>query len=301
MTTIVQPVIERSAQGARSYVEWSAVIAGAVLASAISFTLFAFGTGLGLSLTSPYPNESVSVTGFAIALGLWVLWVSTSSFFAGGYLAGRMRARIGDATEHEVEVRDAVHGLLVWAASVLLGALIAYFTAAGVASKTTDVAVTGATAVASQATDSSPLAYWADVIMRSGGAPAATTGGSTAGAGTAAVPGSSDEVRRIFGSANAEGQINAEDRTYLSQLVARNTGLSEADAQARVDTVLENVRTAQAEARRLAEQARKFAILMSFLTAATIAVGAAAAWFAAGLGGKHRDQGTDFAAFFGRR
>ena len=136
--------------------------------------------------------------------------------------------------------------------------------------------------------------------MRSG-APAAATGGSTAGAGTAAVPGSSDEIRRIFSSANAEGQISADDRTYLSQLVARNTGLSEADAQARVDTVLESVRTAQAEARRLAEQARKFAILMTFLTAATIAVGAAAAWFAAGLGGKHRDQGTDFGAFFRRR
>jgi hypothetical protein len=300
MTTIVQPVIERSGQGARSYVEWSAVIAGAVLASAISFTLLTFGTGIGLSLTSPYPGESVTVTGFAIALGLWVLWVSTSSFFAGGYLAGRMRARIGDATEHEVEVRDAVHGLLVWAASVLLGALIAYFTAAGVASKSTDVAVTGATAVASQATDSSPLAYWADVIMRSGTAPSAATGGAT-GAGAVAVPGSGDEIRRIFSSANAEGQISADDRTYLSQLVARNTGLSEADAQARVDTVLQNVRTATEEARRLAEQARKFAVLMAFLTAATIAVGAAAAWFAAGLGGKHRDQGTNFGAFFGRR
>ena len=55
MTTIVQPVIERSGQGARSYVEWSAVIAGAVLASAISFTLLAFGTGIAV-----FPHLSVS-------------------------------------------------------------------------------------------------------------------------------------------------------------------------------------------------------------------------------------------------
>ena len=303
MTTIVQPVIERSGQAARSYVEWSAVFAGAVLASAISFTLLTFGTGIGLSLTSAYPGESVTIWGFAIALALWILWVSTSSFFAGGYLAGRMRARIGDATEHEVEVRDAIHGLLVWATSVLLGALIAYFTAVGVAGKTADVAVTGATAataVASQAAPNSPLAYWADVLARTGGAPSAATGGS-ANAAVVATPGSSEEIGRIFATANAEGQISSEDRTYLSQLVARNTGLSEADAQARVDTVLQNVKTATDEARRVAEQARKYAVLMAFLTAATIAVGAAAAWFAAGLGGKHRDQGLDLSAFFRQR
>ena len=230
-------------------------------------------------------------------------WVSTSSFFAGGCdLAGRMRARVGDATEHEVEVRDAVHGLLVWAASVLLGALIAYFTAAGVASKTTDVAVTGATAVASQATGSSPLSYWADVIMRSGTAPAAATGGAT-GAGAVAVPGSSDEIRRIFGSANAAGEIKP-GRPHLSEPARRaeHSDFRKPTHTARVDTVLQNVRTAAAEARRLAEQARKYAaVLMAFLTAATIAVGAAAAWFAAGLGGERRDQGTDFGAFFRRR
>src|SRR5687768_5399427 len=35
------------------YVDWTAIFAGAVLASAISFVLFTFGAGLGLSLTSP--------------------------------------------------------------------------------------------------------------------------------------------------------------------------------------------------------------------------------------------------------
>jgi hypothetical protein len=36
-----------------SFVDWAAILAGAILASAISFVLFAFGTALGLSLTSP--------------------------------------------------------------------------------------------------------------------------------------------------------------------------------------------------------------------------------------------------------
>lgn len=302
MTTIVQPVIERPGDRARSYVEWPAVIAGAILASAISFTLFTFGAALGLSMTSPYPGESVSIGGFAAALALWVLWVSTSSFVAGGYLAGRMRARIGDATAHEVEVRDAIHGLLVWALSVLVGAFLAYMTAAGVASKTTDVAVTGAATAAtaaSQASPGSPIQYWADVLMRSGSA--APAGTAAPAAPMAGGIGSSEEVSRIFATADAEGKISPDDRTYLSQLVQRNTGLSEADATARVDSALTSVKTATDEARRVAEKARKYTLLMAFLTAATLAVGAAASWWAAGLGGKHRDEGTDLGRFFSTR
>ena len=45
---------------AGAYVDWPAIVAGAVIASAISFVLFAFGTAVGLSITSPYPSESVS-------------------------------------------------------------------------------------------------------------------------------------------------------------------------------------------------------------------------------------------------
>ncbi|RVC13433.1 hypothetical protein ENZ74_08130, partial [Mesorhizobium sp. M7A.F.Ca.CA.002.15.2.1] len=36
----------------------------------------------------------------------------------------------------------------------------------------------------------------------------------------------------------AAGEVSADDKTYLSQLVAVRTGLSEADARTRVDAVL---------------------------------------------------------------
>src|SRR5262245_15123326 len=115
-----------------AYVDWSAIIAGALVAAAISFVLFTFGTVVGLSITSPYPEESVSATTFAIVLGLWILWVTILSFLAGGYFTGllmRQRA-VGD---HEREMRDGMHGALSWALAVLLGALIAAWTAGGVA------------------------------------------------------------------------------------------------------------------------------------------------------------------------
>jgi uncharacterized membrane protein YoaK (UPF0700 family) len=283
------------------YVDWTAIFAGAVLASAISFVLFTFGAGLGLSLTSPYPGESVSIVAFAIALGLWVLWVSVSSFIAGAYLTGRLRRRIGDATEHEVEVRDAAHGLLVWAVSVLLGALIAAWVTGGVASKTADVAsgvATGASAAAAQQVteQADPTIYWTDTLFRpgtaAGAAPAATSEGAT--------DQSRQTAGRILSSRITGGKLADDDRAYLTRLVMDSTGLSEADAGARVDAATAGVSQAKAEAQRLADKARKFGILITFLTAASLAVGAAASWWAAIVGGQHRDRATDFGHFFGR-
>ncbi|MDQ6437313.1 hypothetical protein RB623_24945 [Mesorhizobium sp. LHD-90] len=95
----------------RSYVDWPAILAGTLLATAVSFVLLTFGSALGLSLTSAYEGEGLSVMGYAIAAALWLLWVQISSFFAGGYLTGRLRRRFGDATEQESDLRDGAHGL----------------------------------------------------------------------------------------------------------------------------------------------------------------------------------------------
>ena len=357
------PVVDiEVAGGNRSYVDWPAIIAGAILASAISFVLFTFGTGIGLSLTSPYPGESVSPTAFAIVLGLWVLWVSVSSFIAGAYLTGRLRRRIGDASEHEVEVRDAAHGLLVWAVSALIGAVLAAWVTGLTASKTADVAAgvaTGASAGAAQevAGRVDPGSYWSDVLFRpvpaaagqtgaapattdtaAAAAPAATTTGAattapaatTTGAATtdtaqttapAAPPApaatapapaaapmrtadmtqSHEAANRILASRVTDGKLSDDDRAYLARLVSDETGLSEADAAARVDAAVTGLSQARAEAARLAERARKFGILITFLTAASLAVGAAACWWAATIGGRHRDQAADFSHVLGRR
>ena len=48
------------ASSSTSFVEWGAVLAGAVLAVAISFVLLTFGAAIGLSATSPWPNSGVS-------------------------------------------------------------------------------------------------------------------------------------------------------------------------------------------------------------------------------------------------
>jgi len=265
---------------AGSYVDWPAIFAGAVIAAAISFVLFTFGTAVGLSITSPYPDESVSATTFAIVLGLWILFVSVLSFLAGGYFAGLlMRQRlVGD---HEREMRDGMHGALSWAVAVLLGALIAGWTAGGIAKTGAETAGQAVTAVA--ATGTTPADYFVDTLLRSDN-PAAVA--------PAEIELRRGEVLRIF-QRNPSGEIAPADQTYLTQLVTRQTGLPEPEAKSRVDAVMTEYRNAVTAAQQAAEKARKFALLVGFGLAATLALGAAAAWWAAVQGGEHRDQRFD--------
>ncbi len=115
--------------GGGSYIEWSTIFAGAVLACAISTVLLQFGAVVGLSNITPQISADANITpGFVLGTGIWLLWVQVIASLSGGYLAGRMRAPIPGATEHERDMRDGVHGLMVWAlatVAVVLAASVA--------------------------------------------------------------------------------------------------------------------------------------------------------------------------------
>jgi hypothetical protein len=68
----------------------------------------------------------MSIVAFAIAAGLYLLWVQVMCFYMGGYVTGRLRAREPGASEHEVDVRDGLHGLVCWAIGVMAAAFIAF-------------------------------------------------------------------------------------------------------------------------------------------------------------------------------
>ena len=89
------PVSSRAAPttGGASFVEWGAVLAGAVLAAAITFVLLAFGAAIGLSATSPWPNSGVSAKVIASLAVFWAMAAQIGAFMVGGYVAGRMRSR----------------------------------------------------------------------------------------------------------------------------------------------------------------------------------------------------------------
>ncbi len=150
-----------------SYLDWSAILAGGIFALAISFLLVTFGAGLGLSLTSPYGGEGVSAAWLAIASGIWFVWVMITGFGAGGYLAGRMRRRVSDATPDEVGVRDGAHGLMVWAVGALVSTVLATASVGGLLSAGASAVGSAAGTVTDVASDVASSDYFANVMLRS--------------------------------------------------------------------------------------------------------------------------------------
>jgi hypothetical protein len=340
-----------------SYVDWPAILAGIVLASAISILLLTFGSAVGLNFTNFDARPDVNPIWIAIAGASWLLWVVVSAFMAGGYVTGRLRRRFHDATTDESDVRDGAHGLLVWAGGLVLGGVLA---ASGVGALANLVGSTAATAtiaasnVAGGAAEGAvdqladPNAYVIDTLFRAAPAgaaapaddaaapvantaatpaadataapatgtaetPAATattetaaTTPATASIGIAPVndPANDEAVRgeagRIFAANTVTGEFNADDRAYLAQVVASETGLPQAEAEARVDQAITAVETARDEAAAAAETARKTAVIAAFLVAASLLVSAIGAFWAAQKGGQHRDEGTVFADVFRR-
>ncbi len=279
-----------------SYIDWAAIIGGIVLASAISLLLLAFGSAIGLGFTDFGAADDVSPVWIAIAAATWLLWVQISSFMAGGYLTGRLRRRFRDASEHESDVRDGAHGLLVWAGALVVGAVIAVG-GVGAALNAAGAAIGTATnAAASLADDAGgsaldPQAYFVDTLFRAGP-------GTAPAAGT--LPDYRGEATRILAQGAVSGTLADADKAYLGQLVAANTGLSPDEATARVDQTLAAIDSAKAAAAAAAETARKWTVLGAFLTAASLLISAVGAWWAAMKGGRHRDEGTVFAEIFRR-
>jgi len=93
MAQVEAPIASRGDIAGVSYVEWGAVLAGAVLAAALSFVLLTFGTAIGLSATSPWPGSGLSAKVIASIAVFWVIAQQIGSVMAGAYVAGRMRSR----------------------------------------------------------------------------------------------------------------------------------------------------------------------------------------------------------------
>lgn len=116
-----------------SYVDLPAIIGGAVLAIAISLVFVNFGAAIGLTVPHEYHADGKDAWAGIIALGLWGIWIQVLAAFAGGYLAGRMRRPVAGSLNHEREIRDGAHGLLVWASGTVAVAIALGLSAAIVA------------------------------------------------------------------------------------------------------------------------------------------------------------------------
>lgn len=290
-----------------SAVSWAAVWAGALGAVAISVILIELGIGLGFSSTSAWPNSGASLATLGVMGGVWLILVQWIASGIGGYLAGRLRTKWTGLHTDEVFFRDTAHGFLAWSLGTVIGVLLIAIGSATVINATSRVASGAAQGAASAGTAAatssaaSPVQpiqdrYYADMLFRPAPANTAASNGATTGAPAAQANGTrtADDDRavalRIFARDLPSGNLTPDDRTYLAQTVAARDGISQAEAEQRVDQTVAQIKNAEDQARQAAEKARKAAAFGSIATALAMLVGAFIASVSAALGGKLRDE-----------
>lgn len=283
---------------------WSAIVGGAVAATAVSLILTLLGSGLGLTIVSPWTYAGVTATTFAVSAACWLILTQWISAGIGGYLSGRLRARWSNIDADEVLFRDTAHGFIAWALSTLF---IAFILAAGIGAVTkagTETAATvaagGAVAVGEQApptgmimdaTRKDETGYLLDRLFRlpsSTGVAAPVTGPSNINP-SQSMTDAQKEAQHILANMRDE-QISDEDQTYLAQLIASRTGVTLSEAQSRVGAVMNEMATAKREVQEAADTARKAAAMTAIMGALSLVIGAFIAAGAGALGGHRRDD-----------
>jgi hypothetical protein len=261
---------EMSASG----VSWAAVVGGAFVTAALWLILLPLGTGLGLSAVSPWTGVGASAATIGMAAILWLIVVQVIASAMGGYLAGRLRTRWVSIHTDEVYFRDTAHGFLAWCVGLVITVAFLASAAAAVAggaARGTGSAMAAAAGRGAES-DGGPDAYFVDALFRSDHPSPDRPDASVRG-----------EVARIFAKSVRQADAPAADRTYLAQVIAARTGLSQSDAEARVSQVT-------AQAREAADTARKALAHLSLWIFVALLTGAFCASVAATIGGRQRDK-----------
>jgi hypothetical protein len=298
-TDIREGYLADSASGsAASAVSWAAIIGGASAAVAMTLILLELGAGLGLAAISPWPHLNPSPMTFTVTAAIWLIVVQWIAASFGGYIAGRLRTKwIGVHTD-EVFFRDTLHGFLSWAVATMVGVVLVvvatFATISGtVGSGTVGTATTIANGAAQTATRASPAstergdnftgpsAYLVDTLFRSEAPP---------GAADASRRDMREEAGLILTTDLRSDDVTSDDRAYLAQIIATQTGISRPDAEKRVDDVVAKLKAAKAKAADAANVARKAAASAAIVMALAMLIGAFIAGTAGAIGGARRDE-----------
>lgn len=289
--------------GTRSGVSWGAIFVGAAAAAALSLVLVVLGFGLGLSAVSPWSSLAATAETVGVSTIAWVAFTQIAASGLGGYLAGRLRVKWAGLHTDEVYFRDTAHGFMAWSVaslataaflasavttviggSVQAGATVAGGVAAGAGGAAMHEGVAAAQRDARMGGNNS-LDYFVDSLFRTD---ATVTQDVPAGVA------SRREASAIFANDLRSGDLSADDKSYLGQVIARQTGLSQPEAEKRVADKYTQLRTsitnAENDAKQIADKARKAAAHASLWMFVALMCGAFFASLAATYGGKRRDH-----------
>src|SRR5476651_757280 len=225
-------------------VSWAAIAAGAIAAAALTLVLLAFGAGMGFSSVSPWGNSGVSASTFQISTGIYLIVVAMLASTIGGFIAGRLRTKWVGVHTHEVFFRDTAHGFLAWGLATVVSAAFLAAAASNIAGGASSALASAAGVSATQpAGFGGQVDYYVDALLRSN---------PTASPNTTDLRATRAQIARILTNGLRDGEVSAPDRTYMAQVVAARTGLSQADADKRVSDVINQAKTALDNARKAA-------------------------------------------------
>jgi hypothetical protein len=241
-------------------------VAGGIAAAGLALALHAFAAGIGLSVTSTAPTWRDGSVALVLLSGLYVVLAALASYGLGGYLVGVMSTR--PSSRESVDLRDGLHGLLVWAFATLLTAVIGF---ASVQSVTRLGAPSGGqTGPSTSIGGENLIADELDRLFRAEQRPDADLNYARA------------EAARILLTTSGHRGMQPADGAYLVRLTIANTGVAQPEADERADEVA-------ARAKENISRARTSAVIVAFMAAAAGLLGVAVSWFAACAGGRVRD------------
>jgi len=261
-----------------STVSWSAILAGAFTAAAVTLIVVAFGVGAGLAVVSPWSGEGISGTTASWAAGLFLVAVAMIASTFGGYITGRLRPGWDDVNLHERFFRDTAHGFVAWAFATVLTVTVLAGAGTHLLAAASAGAIPAAGAGAAQLGGNSGAVY-VDRLLRGS---QANNQNATSSSGDQFATRS--ELLRIIGPVTRKGgDVSADDRAYAARIVAGRTGISQSEAEQRVNQTI-------TQAKEAADKARAAAAKFSLWIAISLLAGAFTASLAAAEGGKLRNS-----------
>lgn len=301
-----------AAVNSASAVSWGAIFAGAAAAASLALMLLMLGAGLGLTSISPWENQGLAAGTVGIAAIAWLTFTQIVASGMGGYLAGRLRTKWVDTHTNEIYFRDTAHGFLTWAVALLVSAVLLTTTISsliGGSAKVIGSVAGGATATAvnnagegSSMLSKSSMEYFTRSLFRASGSTPAGNSNAPGNDGMAMnqpVPPKAEspaqlaEVTGIFANSIYSGALPKDDLTYVAQLVSQNTGISQQEAEQRVQAVYDkaqaNLKEAKDKAQQAADAARKTTSYVTLWSFISLLIGAFVASLCATYGGRQRD------------
>jgi len=302
-----------------SAVSWGAIFAGAAAAASLSLILLMLGAGLGLTSVSPWESRGLDAGTVGIAAIAWLTFTQIVASGMGGYLSGRLRTKWVDTHTDEVYFRDTAHGFLAWAVAALVSAALLTSTMGAIVGGGAKIvgtvaggaAVATATGAASMANGSSAVSgssmdYFVNSLFRANNSGTPANGASDPTSPTAAPapatpsashqpvsPAQLGEVTGIFANSITTGALPQDDRQYVAQLIAQNTGISQQEAEQRVQSTYDKAQAKLKETKEKAQQAadtaRKTTSYLMLWTFISLLAGAFVASLCATFGGRQRD------------